>query len=186
MDLRPEAARAGANMRANIGWLYAGAGRGEGWLAAMSVARGFVLSGGIGRERVRFLDGGLYEPADDGVDSLLLGAWSDRPTFSDLVDTVAIEIGGAGRPATRLGRAFALCCWSVETFPGAVVSIHASAWDWLQDSAAGILILEPAAPEVAGLLLYPCARYYIRDRALGLQLHKLLRQSMPRVLVPDD
>ncbi|MSP50315.1 MAG: hypothetical protein EXQ95_13450 [Alphaproteobacteria bacterium] len=190
VDLQAEAMHAGANMVGKLGWLQAGAGRiGEiGWLAAMGVARGFVLSGGVGRDHVQFQnEHSSYVPSDDAdaVEALILGCWSDRPNFSELVDLVALQVGGEGRSATRCGRALALGRSTVEIFDGATVPFFSDAWSWLRRGASGVLLLEIDSADVGALLLqFANTKIDAESYEFGEQLQQVIRRSQPQIRVP--
>ncbi len=176
VDLRPEAALASSRMKA---------GRIR-WLDAMACLPGFVYAGGVGEGRVKFLSGGLYQPIDDAdaVEALLLGCWSDLPSRSELIDLVAIQIGGPGCWGSRLGIAVALGVSTVSPFSGAAVPVSASPWRWLRAGGSGLWFPNPTTADARDLLLQ-FALIHAEDVEHGRQLRDLLHRPLPRIMVPD-
>jgi hypothetical protein len=144
------------------------------------MGRGFILTGGFGVDRVRFLADGLYEPADDGPEALILGAWSGLPNISELVDRVAVRIGGAERWAPRRGNAVALGEHHVSELSEAPVGVFRSPWSWLRAEACGVWVVADDVIEVRDLLL-ACPAIVAETVDLGRAIDDAMRRHWNRL-----
>lgn len=128
----------------------------------------------IGLARVRF-DGYTFEPADDGVEAVLLPVRRDRM----LIDVVAWPLNQPRKWRTRRGIATVLGGDAIRRafHLNRAILIHEMPVQWLAAGRCGAVVLDVAA---ARFELATAPRLAVSNQAFGERLDRLLNQPPPR------
>ena len=143
------------------------------------------ICGAFGLDRITPTKAGLYEPAEDGADAIVIGARD----HDDLADLVAWPVAAPTKFYRRIGAAVFLGEDLIEyaAFVRLPIQVFASPLSWLRAGCDGAVILDHAAdlrPAFDGI-----PAIYAETGHLGNMIARQLRERtawrLPSINVPE-